>query len=157
MAFCCCHSFQDNPLLSKHLQLWLSRKGWEGALALVSPGGNICWVVFLSWSTPPCREAGLEVVCLLFIQVSFGKNWLSNQNQHLLRVIVPSEGTNAQNPYFKCEFCATLLSLRGQIWALWTLGKAYQWVSMCWDQACLEPRYHKTQKTPSALSNWVAQ
>lgn len=70
MAFCCCPSFQDNLLLSKHLPLWLSRKGWEGALALVSPGGNICHgFQAIEHSFMPGVRAGS--CCLLFIQVSF--------------------------------------------------------------------------------------
>lgn len=56
-------SFQDNPLLSKHLQLWLSRKGWKGALALVSPGGNICHGFLVIEHTPmPGGGAGSRLL-----------------------------------------------------------------------------------------------
>lgn len=66
MAFCCCPSFQDNLLLSKHLRLWLSRKGWEAALALVSPGGNICHGFQAVEHTAHARRQGRKLLLTIY-------------------------------------------------------------------------------------------
>lgn len=85
-------------------------KGWKGALAPVSPGGNICQGFLVIEHTPmPGGRAGS---CLLGIYS--GVFWQElivqpepNEKEALdalLRAIVPFEGWNAQNHHFKCKF-----------------------------------------------------